>query len=710
MARRNNVGTRSSSRLTKRKKQSIHNNEKSDTSHLNREDSSSASVSENKSKPLSSLVESEVPLPSTNSTSAASLRTTTSRRGGKSGLGATLTVRAASALKRSQTQQISSELGEGKEANTSQETMSESSQVIANSQPSSAAAAAAAAAQALCDNPGKGRFAAGQFRGYQEDRQNVFRARRDESVLNITTRSKSAMNKPKIPIGSSTVRIMGSATPTHISRHCEAYPEYHKKELDASKYTSPARSNKMSVFRNPPTDAQPVNGLESSPQQILLSLKSGGSRSFDMMRSPTASTPDRNHFEHKDDDRFLPQSLLSPEAPPQIQHSHLAGAKSETFFFDPRMPKTPKTPNVDYGRTEALQGTPSFSLFNQSFDSFGDSGYLRSPVGGEGALIDQALPGTFSLEESSSPHKRSLMASPRLHGFTFSPHERKSDNLDHFASESPGVLLDKCIVEAMEDAPFMPTANKISSDPLLSSNAMMLEPNKTLRNVPPSAVPTSSTSDKKPSGVPVNRRMIPLPLERRLAGPFHHPMHDYPHGPPPPDHRMMHGPPPVPRRASVQPMNKPPLAPNNVSMESHARPVPVPSRHVFRRPQPPPHMHRSGRHTDMYRPAKRSTTLSGLNVDDIHERLVCHKDSFNRCTFLLPGFRRAMQESVGKSTHVSVKVDSPISSTVSPDRGGIDLNEGAPKVSVHVLYYVRHNNNIFIHTCFFPNKRLKLIL
>jgi hypothetical protein len=121
-------------------------------------------------------------------------------------------------------------------------------------------------------------------------------------------------------------------------------------------------------------------------------------------------------------------------------------------------------------------------------------------------------------------------------------------------------------------------------------------------------------------------------------------------------------------------------------------------------------MHRSGRHTDMYRPAKRSTTLSGLNVDDIHERLVCHKDSFNRCTFLLPGFRRAMQESVGKSTHVSVKVDSPISSTVSPDRGGIDLNEGAPKVSVHVLYYVRHNNNIFIHTCFFPNKRLKLIL
>jgi len=696
MARREIVGTRSSPRLTRRKKQSNHNIEKIETSYVEREEesSNSAFISENKTQSLSSSVEGEVPLPSATNTSAASLRTTTSRRGGKGGPGSTLTVRAASALKRSQREQNSSELREGGGIKSIQETMSESSQVVVvNTQPSTAAAAAAAAAQALCENPGEGRFTADLFRGYHEERQNVFLARRDVSVFKITTRSKNGIHKPRMPIGSSTVRVMGSATPTHISRHCQAYPDNHKMELEACEYTSPARSNKISVFRKPPY-AEPGNELENSPQQILVSLKSGGSRSFDLMKSPSVSSPSRNRCEHKDDDRFLPQSLLSPEAPPQIQHSHLAGVKSETFFFDPRVPKTPKTPkspNVDYERTEALQGTPSFSLFNQSFDSFGDSGYLRSPVGG-GALIDQALPGTFSLEESS-PQKRSLMASPRLHGFAFSPHERKSDHLDPFASESPGISLDKCIVEAMENAPFMPRANRPSSDPLMSSNVMVLEPNQTLRRVPSPTDSNRSPPDNKPSPVLMKRRLSPVPLEHRSAGPFHHATHHHPHGPPLPDHRMMRGPPPVPRRASVQTTKKPPLASKNASRESHSGLAPVASRHIFRRPQPPPHMYRSGRNADIYRPAKRSTTLSGLNVDDIHERLMCHKDAFNRCSFLLPGFRKALQGSVDRSTLMSGKVESPISATVSFDIGGISSNEGIPKSE---LDKVKERENLVI--------------
>jgi len=661
MVRRENLGIRSSPRLTKSYKRSNHNIEKGKTEYVDREElsSTSAAVSEYTVKPQSSSIESDIPLSSATGTnkSATSLRTTTSRRGGKGGLGSTLTARAASALKRSQQTQHNTSLRE-KEVHVKAE-MAKPSQAVLNTQPSTAAAAAAAAAKALCDNSSRARYGEDMFRNHHEDSRS-FRARRDESVFRITTRSKNGIQKPKIPRGSSTVRVMGSATPTHIARQGEAYPEHNSMEFDSGRYESPGRANAQSVFRKSPTNEQLELGLENSPQQILLCLKSG-SKSFDLMKSPGVSSPSRNRNDYKEDPRCPSQSLLSPEAPPQIQHSHLSGMKSE-IFFDPRTPKTPRTPKapmVDFGRTD-FQMTPSFSLFNQSFDSFGESGYLRSPTYCEGALIDRALPGTFSLEET--PRKNSLMASPHLREFTFSPHKRKS-SLDHFAPESPGISLDNCIVEAIEDATLLPRGIKSDSDPLMNSNVMVLDLNKTVRNIPTPTQCNRSPPEQNSGAVPLKKRLSPaVSLERRSFAQFHVEMH---RGPPAPDRRMMHGPPLVPRHPGVQSATVP--------RESHARPAQVPS-HIFRLPPAPPRVHQYARTVDIYRPAKRSTTLSGLNVEEINSRLVFHKEAFDRCTFLLPGFRRALQESGGKPNLLpkveESQVSARVSPRVSPDRGG----------------------------------------
>ena len=563
--------------------------------------------------------------------------------------------------------------------------MTESSRVTVNTE-----ASTVATAQELCDNPGRGAFPTDLFRGYHEDRQNVFRAHRGESVLKITTRSKNIIHNP---ITSGTVvRGMGSAAPNRLFRHDELFPPHHKMEVEPCKYASPARSNQISIFCKSPTDTQQRHELGGSQQQILVSLKNEASRSIDLMTSPVTSTSSRNRSEHKDDDRYLPQSLLSPEGPPRIQHSHVAGV----FYADPHMPKTPQTPNIDYGRTEALQRTPSFSLFNQSFDSFGDSEYLRSPIGGGEAQLDQALPVTFSLGEQSPEMKRSSMTSPHLHGSTFSPHERKSDTLDHFASESPGISLQKCIVETMEGAPFMLRAENTASYPLMSSNAMVLDPNKIATHLFNPAVIYRSPPDMKPNDVPVKRRLSPTSIEHQSAVPFHHITHYHPHGTPPSDLRMMHGPTPIPRCASANTTKKTTLASKNASREDHARPVPVTFSHIYRRHQPSPHMYQYRRHTDMYLPVKRSTTLSGLSLEDIHERLVCHQVSFNGCSFLLPVFRRALEESVGRSALVSVKVEFPISTV-----NGI----GSKKVSFsfHILFFGAQRYLQLTQTCFSPN-------
>ena len=82
----------------------------------------------------------------------------------------------------------------------------------------------------------------------------------------------------------------------------------------------------------------------------------------------------------------------------------------------------------------------------------------------------------------------------------------KSDKLDRFAPDSPGATLDKYIVEAMNNAPFMP-AHKATLDPLMSSNIEVLDPNTTVRNVP-----TLEESNRAPK-----KNVSVIPATRGLA-------------------------------------------------------------------------------------------------------------------------------------------------------------------------------------------------
>ena len=133
--------------------------------------------------------------------------------------------------------------------------------------------------------------------------------------------------------------------------------------------------------------------------------------------------------------------------------------------------------------------------------------------------------------------------------------------------------------------------------------------------------------------------------------------------------------------------------------KSQTRPASLTSPHIFRHSQPTPHLYRpTMRHIYNYRPAKISTNLSGLNVDDVNERLICRKESFNMCSFLLPGFKRTLQESAESSALVLAKVESSISATVSQDRGGgIGPNRRTRQVRLHVIIYLTLKRNLYSH-------------
>jgi len=78
---------------------------------------------------------------------------------------------------------------------------------------------------------------------------------------------------------------------------------------------------------------------------------------------------------------------LSPEEPPRIQHSHHQSATESSLFFEPhRSPKTSSPTGVPQP-SGSIDMAPSFSLFNQSFDSIGDTANFFN-VGGP---LDSAL-------------------------------------------------------------------------------------------------------------------------------------------------------------------------------------------------------------------------------------------------------------------------------------------------------------------------------
>lgn len=131
-------------------------------------------------------------------------------------------------------------------------------------------------------------------------------------------------------------RVIGTATPIHVPRASDPPASSH------SRSGAPA-----SVFRGRPgLDGTRQEGSdEDSPQKTLLSLRTP-TTSFDE-KQPASATKDID----------LPSS---PDEPPQIQHSH---HQHGSDFFEPS--RSPKPGSIEMA--------PSFNLFNQSFDSFGDT-------------------------------------------------------------------------------------------------------------------------------------------------------------------------------------------------------------------------------------------------------------------------------------------------------------------------------------------------
>lgn len=132
-----------------------------------------------------------------------------------------------------------------------------------------------------------------------------------------------------------------------------------------------------SVFRGrpgsdlgPSSRGEPVE--EDSPQKILMALRTP-STSFEEKQPKVSNNP------------------LSPEEPPQIQHSHNQGNGDSNLFFEPqRSPKSGAANNGPPQPTSSIDMAPSFSLFNQSFDSIGDTAQFFN-VGGP---LDSALQST----------------------------------------------------------------------------------------------------------------------------------------------------------------------------------------------------------------------------------------------------------------------------------------------------------------------------
>ncbi|KAL3936269.1 MAG: hypothetical protein SGBAC_008377 [Bacillariaceae sp.] len=186
------------------------------------------------------------------------------------------------------------------------------------------------------------------------------------------------------PMGKRTTRVIGTATPIHVPRASEQAP--------------PNRGSAASVFRGRPggeLNAARGNPEESSPQKVLMSIRTP-SNSFEE-KVPTPSADNRS----KDKE---PTSELSPQNPPRIQHSHHPSGTDSSLFFEPtRSPKSTNMPGTPQP-TNSLDMAPSFTLFNQSFDSLGDgTGFFN--VGGplDSALQSSSFGGGLGSDTEKGP-------------------------------------------------------------------------------------------------------------------------------------------------------------------------------------------------------------------------------------------------------------------------------------------------------------------
>ncbi|CAJ1968205.1 unnamed protein product [Cylindrotheca closterium] len=193
------------------------------------------------------------------------------------------------------------------------------------------------------------------------DRPPYMRDMRDEGyrgMLQDVARGGESVSTP----GKRTTRVIGTATPIHVPRASEQAPL--------------SRAAAASVFRGRPGVAQ-SNPEESNPQKVLMSIQTPTTSFEEKASAPSAN----NRSKDKQG-----SSELSPHEPPRIQHSHHPSGADSSLFFEPtRSPKS--NPQGTPQPTNSLDMAPSFSLFNQSFDSLGDgTGFFN--VGGP---LDSAL-------------------------------------------------------------------------------------------------------------------------------------------------------------------------------------------------------------------------------------------------------------------------------------------------------------------------------
>lgn len=409
----------------------------------------------------------------------------------------------------------------------------------------------------------------------ENDRQSVFR-RQPQSIqsnLRITTKSKSSIKKPKTT-ESSTVRVMGSHTATHIH------------------YRPPEPMHHNNVFRENPFD----DGMDG--EHLLLSLKSG-SRSFDMPGGKydnQGGDDSPNKCENGD-------VCLSPEEPPRIQHAHYQTSKADSFLFDQKAMKTPNSLKGHRG----LEDITSFALFNHSFDSFCDDPYLRSPPTGAGAFIDTAI-------DDGSPRKSPIVSNSMSHS---SPLKQKAPLHE---SDEDGSL-DEAIVKSMND----PLLHKIE-------NTLVLPVSKTIREIPV----TLGTPNRELKRHPIINSLEHPRKEdsKRITIPYGAPYSDKHMGP----HKILQAPPQGQQAIYPHALPSYHFPHHFDGLHTPNRFIhPVshnPSLYQGTGRASSKYMQQCQR--SVYRPQRRPTSLIGLEPSTIYDRLSCHRECFAQFEFLLP--------------------------------------------------------------------------
>eukprot|EP00934_Nitzschia_sp_Nitz4_P009115 Nitzschia sp. Nitz4//scaffold68_size99682//51527//54845//NITZ4_004567-RA/size99682-snap-gene-0.2-mRNA-1//1//CDS//3329556602//9105//frame0 len=195
-----------------------------------------------------------------------------------------------------------------------------------------------------------------------------------------------------------TTRVIGTATPIHMPRAQEPN-------------SRPSRSSSGSIFRGRP-GSEMRNPEEDHPQKILMAL-----------RTPSTSFEEKQPKAAKRGD-----DPLSPDAPPQIQHSHHQSNTDSNLFFEPQ--RSPKSTTGPPQPSSSIDMAPSFTLFNQSFDSIGDTANffnvsgpldaaLQSPSFGAGPSASDDKGTELHLSSSAGNFSQQLLGGSGSGALTF---------------------------------------------------------------------------------------------------------------------------------------------------------------------------------------------------------------------------------------------------------------------------------------------------